>query len=187
MRSPPSRLRQRQIGRLLPRLAGRVRRRRQASWCRKCRTASSRARVYRRRRPGRPARPRAARGDGLLLRARLGRGAHGCRGLLPAGKALVATAPREGRQAPRPAGPPHGGDRPRRLSGRGSVRTRTSTESPVDASDTTSRPPTSVPATFSAWRPSCRNPTSTFELTDSRLARDGWRADRPSGRASRKP
>ena len=39
--------------------------------------------------------------------------------LLPAREAVVAAAPREGRQAPRPAGPSRGGGRARRLSGRG--------------------------------------------------------------------
>ena len=44
---------------------------------------------------------------------------HARRGLLPAGQALVAAAPRKGRQAPRRTGTPQGGGLSRRLSRRG--------------------------------------------------------------------
>ena len=51
-----------------------------------------------------------------------------------------------------------------------SIRTRRLTASPVDESDTTSPPPTSRTAPVSAPSPSCRSPTSTLGLSNTRLA-----------------
>ena len=49
-----------------------------------------------------------------------------------------------------------------------SVRTRTSSDSPVTASVKTRPPPTSMPAPVSASPPSCRSPTSTRGVRDTR-------------------
>ena len=72
-------------------------------------------REHPRRQPGRAARSRADRGPDLQLRADQRGAVDAGRGLLPPRQALVAAAPREGRQAPRDAGAPYPRGVPRRV------------------------------------------------------------------------